>query len=294
MRNIRGVNVIGLANARCEVLEWYKWEVALAEYVLDVIEFTRSMIEAECFRSLLLYRQGLRIFRYAYDNHLAGYLGSGRSGSIGWWEPKAIIEILLEHASHSLVHLDLTGCDKAPAGSYRAGPSFIGSLRGFEKLKTLRTGYELFIESQFEKWVIKRSTSWNVPIYQSEQEEIDRKREVEGMHPDNNEWKFAEIQVRHARFLARFNNQPGQKADRAHHLIEVLPASIVKLRLCMPFRTGVRRALFDGFHELKGTRLPNLRAIAFEDVETVPAKFMRVCELSGVELELQGVADVLI
>lgn len=125
----------------------------------------------------------------------------------------------------------------------------------------------------------------------SEQEAIDRLRDTENMHPDKNEWNYAETRVRHARLLAKFNRQPGQKRDLAHRLVDMLPSSLVKLRLCMPFQKGVRRIMFKGLRDLKETMLPELRNIAFEDVVTVNAKFERACQIKGIELELQDVED---
>jgi hypothetical protein len=288
MRHLGGSQVRGLASGVGQTRPQYKWDRSLENFGTHItsVEFTHSMIEAERFDNILESVKELGEFKYGYDNRLNDYMDTDRSEAVGWWEPKGIIGVLLKYTSHSLVSLDLTGCTKAPAGSYYAVASFVGSLQGFEKLERLRIDNELFVESQFEAYVACRLASWKSPIKKSEQEEIDRKRMVEKMHPDKNEWEYAEIQVRHARLVARFNKQgEGQKRDRAHRLADVLPASLVELRLCMPFRKGIGKLMFDSFLDLKETMLPHLSKIAFEDVNTAEAKFGRACQKLGIELE---------
>lgn len=286
LRYIGGRKVTGLPDAH--IFPWYRWDESLFGTEITSIDFTHSMIEAECFKYILSRVEGLRDFRYEYDNRLPEYLASDRREAIGWWEPRGIIEVLLKHASHSLVSLDLTGSANAPAGSYYAGASFVDSLRGFKMLEKLRIDNELFIESRFEEYVAGRNASWNYSISSPEQEEIDARRRTGQMQEDKNKWNFAETQVRYARLIARFNKQTRrEKCDRVHRCVDVLPASLVELRLCMPFHKGALDLMFAQFVSLKESRLPNLKRVALEDVYTVKKDPVKTFQMLGIELEYQ-------
>ena len=100
------------------------------------IKFTRSTITSGSFKILFSRINALQKFEYEHQPPLEEGLGT--------FEICRIAASLQDNASHSLVHLDLTVRTGRP--SYLHGRAFIGSLRTFQVLKTIRTNNKVFIE----------------------------------------------------------------------------------------------------------------------------------------------------
>ena len=106
------------------------------------IKFTRSNISSDSFQSLFNQISALRSFEYEY--HPAVLEGLGK------FEFCRIVASSQANASHSLVHLDLTTTTRYFDDRWRMiylyGQIFIGSLRKFQVLKTIRANDTMFIE----------------------------------------------------------------------------------------------------------------------------------------------------
>ena len=106
------------------------------------IKFSRSNISSDSFEDLFGRISALQVFEYKYFPHPTD--GHGK------FELCNIVGSLLAHASHSLVYFDLTmdikHYDERAAMVYVHGEIFIGSLRGFRVLKTIRANNTMFIE----------------------------------------------------------------------------------------------------------------------------------------------------
>ena len=107
------------------------------------IKLTRSNISSDSFENLFGRISALRTFEYGYYPRPIDGLAN--------FELCKIVGSLLAHASHSLVHFDLTmkmeDCgDTIYKMVYLHGQIFIGSLREFRVLKTIRANNTMFIK----------------------------------------------------------------------------------------------------------------------------------------------------
>ncbi|KAM0798091.1 hypothetical protein BDR22DRAFT_401355 [Usnea florida] len=100
------------------------------------IKFTRSTITSVSFEIWFSRINALQKFEYEHQP-------SSEEG-LGTFEICRIVASLQDNASHSLVHLDLTVITERPI--YLHGQAFIGPLRRFQVLKTIRTNDKVFIE----------------------------------------------------------------------------------------------------------------------------------------------------
>ena len=100
------------------------------------IKFTRSTITSVSFENLFSRINALQKFEYEHR--------PGSDEGLGTFEVCRIIASLQDNASHSLVHLGLILITGRPV--YLHGQAFIGSLRRFQVLKTIRTNNKVFLE----------------------------------------------------------------------------------------------------------------------------------------------------
>lgn len=156
-RSISGYDVEGRESNHAEykLLPWWlnkRKNLESAEITsgskITNIKFTQSKISSQCFQYLLCQISALQDFEYEY--------AGGRSDG---FEPRKIVKCLLAYASHSLLRLDLTG-KKVPRWIGKVGSPhdsdvdeevsrgcvFMGSLRGFQVLKTVRVNHAMFVE----------------------------------------------------------------------------------------------------------------------------------------------------
>ena len=106
------------------------------------IKFTRSNISSDSFENLFDQISALQSFEYEYHPTVIEGLGKFEFGRI--------VASLQANASHSLVHLGLTMIttylDDRWRMIYVYGQIFVGSLRAFQVLKTIRANDTMFIE----------------------------------------------------------------------------------------------------------------------------------------------------
>ncbi|KAL8691071.1 MAG: hypothetical protein Q9218_003633 [Villophora microphyllina] len=182
------------------------------------IEFINSAVTTKAFKGLLSGIAALNKFTYAYGDAIVGRAA---------YKPIAIIEALRKYASHSLKLLDVEG-QAFTLGDEEEDEPRLGSLRVFERLKTIRLEDTIF-------------------FHDDEAEEIES---VETL-PDG-------------KFHVADDGDGGPSADP---LIEILPASVKTFTLVPAHNQAdqkTRVALLADLVERKVQQLPNLNTIAFE------------------------------
>ena len=106
------------------------------------VKFTHSNISSDSFENLFGQISALQSFEYEYHPTVMEGLGK--------FEFCRIVASLQANASHSLVHLDLTMITRYFNDRWRMiylyGQIFLGSLREFQVLKTIRANDTMFIE----------------------------------------------------------------------------------------------------------------------------------------------------
>ncbi len=209
------------------------------------LEFHQSSIDMRSFYYCIRRIKSLQ--KFTYDFSAATTMGEQT------WEPRGIFLVLLSFASRSLVHLELTGVTDIYSVQFRRGEPFIGSLRAFEVLETLR------LET--------------VMLY----------KEVEGTvdtTPD-------EMVTRYTGYTSTPRTSGGDWAGGRNALVEperlvdILPASAKRLRLVGGLSNEEADAMLEDLVEMKDERIPNLRSIFFEDVDPC-TEVSSVCEKASV------------
>ena len=98
---------------------------------ITTLELYQSAIDRHGFYKCI--REIKSLQRFTYDFSAATALVDATP-----WQPRVIVEYLRWYASKSLVHLELTGIIDVDDVEFRSGEPFIGNLRAFKVLETLR------------------------------------------------------------------------------------------------------------------------------------------------------------
>ncbi len=187
------------------------------------LEFHQSSIDMGSFYYCIRRIKSLQKFTYEFS--AATTVGEQT------WEPRGIVLVLLSFASRSLVHLELTGVTDIYTVRFRRGEPFIGSLRAFEVLETLR------LET--------------VMLYKEVEGTVDRT-------PD-------EMVVRWTGQSSTPRTSEGEWAGGRNALVEperlvdILPASAKRLRLVGGLSNEEADAMLEDLVKMKDERIPNLR-----------------------------------
>ena len=149
------------------------------------------------------------------------------------WNPRGVVEVLSTYTSHSLVTLDLTRIAKPQtlSGDELVYRIFVGSLRRFHLLRKLRADIMIFIELSLENLIHKYAYTYR----EDTPEELEMR--VKGL------------------------GKP--LTAQARPLVDILPASLEELALCLEHRAGKWEVkdLFKDAQPLKAQRLPRLDKI---------------------------------
>ncbi len=213
---------------------------------ITTLEFHQSSIDKNSFRDCIGRIKALQ--RFTYD-----FCGSTAVGD-QTWEPRGIVQVLGWFASTSLVHLELTGVSDIYHVQFRHGEPFIGTLRAFEALETLR------LET--------------VMLY----------REVEGTDDGTPDVDLGSG----PREIGEDEWAGGPNAlFEPERLVDILPASARRLRLVGGLSDEEAIAMLADIVELKDERVPNLGRIFFEDVDP-SSEISSVCESASIRAKFCG------
>ena len=141
MRNLYGNMIYGEANGKVAIDAYPDTTLHDARAVehnqIDEIKMIYSSIDSTSWGLILKPIENLKRFTY---EHAGAVVGSAEYDRLG------ITEHLRKYASHSLQHLDLT-CDM----NYTEEDQFVGDLREFKLLRTLRLNAEAFAP-KYDNW----------------------------------------------------------------------------------------------------------------------------------------------
>lgn len=211
---------------------------------ITTLEFHQSAISTTNFAKCIARIKSLQKFTYDFCADTAEKFQA--------WEPRGVIRVLQSFASRSLVHLELTGVTTIYTVKFRRGEPFIGSLRAFEVLETLRLE-SLMLYKEVE------GTDDRTPDEESEPYQIGP--------PEITEHDWA----------------GGRNAlVEPERLVDILPASAKRLRLVGELSNEEAMAMLEDIVELKDKRIPNLRRIFFEDVDP-SSEILSMCEEASVK-----------
>lgn len=233
---------------------------------VESLAFYQSAIDASTVSGMLCAIRGLQSFAYDFwgDASVASVDPDDRAK----WEPRQIVQALEIYTRKSLRHLELTSLlehDRDGAGNFQnieswRGEPFIGSLCTFEVLEKIR------LETMMLYKEIEGDNRW------TREEENAISRMQEGWEAIGENW---------ARTRA-----PNSLVE-PERLVDVLPASICRLRLVGGLSNEDATSMLENLPALKEERLPNLLSIVFEDVErsNIDENVVRKCEEAGVEMK---------
>ena len=110
---------------------------------LRSLEFTRASIDLPSLENIFRATRTLQEFTYLYeDNYTDSYHNDLQPVE---WEPRKLVQSLLHFSKHSLVCLDLSSQVPFP-DEPRPYDGYIGPLRDFECLSTIRLPFTMFME----------------------------------------------------------------------------------------------------------------------------------------------------
>ena len=199
---------------------------------ITTVEFYQSSIDTASFYRCIEKIKSLRKFTYDFWKHA--------NPEPQDWEPRGIIGVLQLFASRTLIHLELTGKPKIYMVNFGRGEPFIGSLRAFEVLETLRLQA--------------------VMLY----------KEVEGTDEETTDDETTDDETPDSQCGTSITADDWPRGPNAlvepERLVDILPASAKRLRLVGELSNEEAMAMLEDVVELKDKRIPNLRRIFFEDV----------------------------
>lgn len=212
---------------------------------------------------LLRSTKALKHFKY---QHGTPYIPEGWSqitdlGS-AQWNPRGVVEVLSTYVSHSLVTLDLTRTAKpqTSSGDELVCRSSVGSLRRFHLLRRLRADVMIFVDLNLESLINKYAHTYR-------------------------EDTFDELEMRITKLGKPLTAQ-------ARPLVDILPASLEELALCLEHRAGKWEVedLFKKAQLLKAQRLPRLNIIVMEggnDPSLISERTLQIWKDCGVQFYWQ-------
>ena len=161
------------------------------------------------------------------------------------WEPRLIVKALRRYAWRTLVHLELTGEYSVLESDPPCGEPFIGSLRSFQVLESIRLMTMMLFK------VV-------------DGEDIDESEDI--MDPLEN--------------LAISNS-----LVEPRRLVDFLPSSARKLEVVGGLSNNEARDMFADMPKLKHERLPNLCEIVLEDSDPLEMETKNLCKEAGIRLK---------
>lgn len=167
-------------------------------------------------------------------------------GSTILWEPRLIVKALRKYAWRTLVHLELTGEARSLSADPADGEPFIGTLRSFQVLESIRLMSMMLFK----------------PI---DGEDIDESEDIIRNTSENFVGPTSLVEPR--------------------RLVDFLPSSARKLQLVGGLSNKEARDMFADLPELKRERLPNLFDIVLEDSDPLEQETKGLCKNAGIRLK---------
>ena len=240
LRSIRAIHMLG-----CD--RYTELQPPSHDFDITSLEFMECGIQAQDLeKNVLRYIRGLREFKYCYS-----YLPIRDPGAspLGKWEPRGIVRSLLSHASHGLVNLDISSNEHLSSTEFWASNFFVGSLRRFKVLKRLRVEPIVFAEWKIARTLAEADMSWDDDTNNEERaDEAERRRE------SSPRGLIERSTVRHHNLVSKYitDERPPQRIEKVHMLVDVLPASLEELVLCLTFSGNRKTAIL--FQDLQVLR----------------------------------------
>ena len=226
------------------------------------LEFYQSSISTVSFYRCIKKIKSLQKFTYDFHDFCADTTEEQHS-----WESRGVVGVLQSFASRSLVHLELTGVTTIHTVKFRRGEPFIGSLRAFEVLETLR------LETVMLYKEVECTDDENTDDETTEHETTDG---------DTTDDETLDGQC--GTSITAEDRAGGHNAlVEPERLVDFLPASAKRLRLVGELSNEEAMAMLEDVVELKDKRIPNLRRIFFEDLYPL-SEISSTCEEARVKV----------
>lgn len=176
------------------------------------------------------------------------------------WEPRLIVRMLRLYAWETLVHLELTGDPRGLSSNLAGGEPFIGTLRFFQSLESIRL-MSMMLFRPVDGRDIDESEDGLESVLDdtTDESEDDIKSAVEDTIDD-----------------------PSLVEPR--RLVDFLPASAKKLELVGGISDEEARDMFADLPRLKRERVPELAEVVLEDSDPLERETKDLCRNSGVRL----------
>lgn len=229
MRVIKGCNVHWSA---------FDWPYGSVTSSVKEILLERSRIHPQFFIGCLSRIEALE--RFTYDQVPID------QSNVMLWEPRFMVKALRKHARRTLVHLELTGGTSSLSSGTTLGGPFIGTLRSFQVLESVRLMTMMLFK-------------------EIDGEDIDESEEFE-------EFTFEE------------SVDPNHLVE-PRRLVDFLPSSARKLELVGGLTNEEARDMFADLPELKRERLPNLFEVVLEDSDPLEQETKDLCKNAGIRLK---------
>ena len=233
LRSVRGK---GLHSSTAEYV-LYPFTIPGHQSEMTSLELEGCTVRTRDIDILLRSTKALKHFKYHHGtpNIPEGWNQIKEFGS-EQWNPRGVVEVLSTYASHSLVTLDLTRSAKPQklSGDELVCRIFVGSLRRFHLLRRSRADIMIFVELSLENLINKYAYTYREDT------------------PEELEMRIIKL------------GKP--LTAQARPLVDLLPASLEELALCLEHRAGKWEVedLFKEAQLLKAQRLPRLNQIVME------------------------------
>ncbi|CAF9933451.1 hypothetical protein IMSHALPRED_009367 [Imshaugia aleurites] len=201
------------------------------------ISLESSQIDSKLMMECLKGSERLERFTYNQDSVLY---------SVATWEPRLIVKALRKYAGKSLVHLELTGDDSGLPSRPADDEPFIGTLRSFQVLRSIR-----LMTMMLFKLVDGDDIDEDVDMIQS----------------------------------ALKNRGEPHSLVELRRLVDFLPLSAEKLELVGGISDEEAQDIFADLPELKGERVPILGDIVLEDSDPLERDTKDLCKKAGIRLK---------
>lgn len=161
-------------------------------------------------------------------------------------EPRLIVKALRKYARRTLVHLELTGGVSDISSDPTDGEPFIGTLRSFQVLQSIRLTTTMLFK----------------PVNGAE---VDESEDIALSTPEDSVHPTALVEPR--------------------RLVDFLPSSARIVELVGGLSNEEARDMFEDLPKLKSERLPNLVEIVLEDCEPLEQETKDLCKHAGIRLK---------
>ena len=226
----------------------FDWPHGFVASSVKELSLVSSQIHSCCFIDCLKHIKTLE--RFTYD------MAQTYQTSMRWesqthrfiirWQPRLLVKALRKYAHGTLVHLELTGGVNDTSSDPADGEPFIGTLRSFQVLESLRL---------MTTMLFKQVDGGEV----DESEDLGHNTLEDSVHPTD--------------------------MVEPRRLVDFLPSSARKLELVGGLSNEEARDMFADLPKLKSERLPNLVEIVLEDCDPLEQETKNLCKDAGIRLK---------